>query len=192
MCHDSRDGQVPTDSKEPVKTRAAARQIEPTSDNYALGYAQRCAWIFGSWWYGAILAASGAAYVLASTVTGHHPGTGTVMAVLGLAIAGLGWLASAPKRFTRKRPKPALDVHRAEQAIRINPGIAIGSNALMIVILVTLAFATPRGTAPDVVPILVMMSVFAPMAGIALLRVRAFLVNRQARYAHWLARGATS
>lgn len=172
--------------------RVAARQVEPSPDNYALGYARRCAWIFGSWWYGAILTASGAAYVLAATATGHHPEVGIVTVAFGLAIASIGWLASAPKRFTRKRPEPALDVYRAEQAIRINPGIVIGSNVLMVVILVALAFATPRGTAPDVVPILVMMSVFAPMMGIALMRIRTFLVNRTARYAHWLARGATS
>lgn len=157
-------------------------------DNYALGHAQRCAWIFGAWWYGTILAVSGTAYAVTSTMTGHNPETGIIMAILGLAVAGLGWLASAPKRFTRTLPKPAMDVNRAEQGIRITPGIVIVSNTVMIVILVTLAFATPRGTAPDVVPILAMLAVFAPMVGVVQMRTRTMLVERNARYVQWLAR----
>ena len=138
---------------------------EPTADNYALAHAQRRTWVLASWMYGAIIAASGAAYVLASAVTGNDREIGIGMTIVGAAIAGLGWLASAPKRFTRKIPKPAMDVPRAEQAIRINKGVVVSSNIAMAVIILALAVFAPRGTAPDFIPILAALSGCAPLLG---------------------------
>ncbi|MGX9900900.1 hypothetical protein ACW0JT_15390 [Arthrobacter sp. SA17] len=164
---------------------------EATFDNYALAYAQRRSWVVGSWSYGAIIAASGAAYVLASAVTGNDPETGVFMTVLGGAIAGLGWLASAPKRFSRKIPKPSMDVWRAEQAIRINKPTVIVSNVLGVVIVLVITFLTPRGLAPDVIPITALVAVWAPLLGALMLRVTKLLVERGAIYDRWLqSRGA--
>jgi hypothetical protein len=103
----------------PVSGGARSRP-EPSLDNYALAYAQRRVWVFGSWWYGAMIAASGAVHALAAVLMGSDAEIGAVLAPLGVALAGLGWIVSAPKRFTRKPPKPAMDVNRAEQAIRID------------------------------------------------------------------------
>ncbi len=134
-------------------------------DNYALGQAQRRSWVLGSWSYGAIMAASGIAYVLASALTGNDPETGVVMAVLGGAVAGIGWLASAPKRFSRKFPKPSMDVWRAEQAIRTNKCAVIVANVLMPVIVLAITFLAPRGMAPDVIPITAMLAVWPSLVG---------------------------
>ena len=155
-------------------------------DNYALGYAQRRSWILGSWSYGAILAASGFAYVVASALTGNDPELGISMAVLGVAAAGLGWLASAPKRFSRKLPKPAVDVWRAERAIRTNKPAVIISNILMPVIALAMTFLTPRGTAPDVIPITAMLLAWPAAVGALLLRISKLLEERQAIYERWL------
>ncbi|WP_146187546.1 hypothetical protein [Arthrobacter sp. HMWF013] len=164
----------------------ATTRPEPTADNYALAYAHRRTWVMASWMYGAIIAASGAAYVLASAVTGHDAGTGMGMIVFGAAMAAVGWLASAPKRFTRKIPKPAMDVPRAEQAIRINKGVVVASNIVMAAIILAAAVFAPRGTAPDVVPILAALSVWAPLLGFLILRTTRFLSERGPRYDLWL------
>jgi hypothetical protein len=165
---------------------AATIRPEPSPDNYALAHAQRRTWVLGSWMYGAILAAAGAAYVLTSMGTGHDPETGTAMTILGAAIAVLGWIASARQRFTRKIPKPAMDVPRAEQAIRINKPVVVASNIAMAAIILALAVLAPRGTAPDVLPILAALSVWAPLLGVLILRSTRLLVERGARYDRWL------
>lgn len=165
---------------------APTTRLEPTADNYALAHAQRRTWVMASWMYGAIIAASGAAYVLASAVAGHDPETGMGMAILGAAMAAVGWLASAPKRFTRKIPKPAMDVARAEQAIRINKGVVVVSNIVMAGGILAAAVFAPRGTAPDVVPILAALAVWAPLLGFLILRTTRFLIERGPRYELWL------
>ncbi|WP_309109108.1 hypothetical protein [Arthrobacter sp.] len=161
---------------------------EAPSDNYALAYAQRRSWVMWSWLYGALIAAAGAAYVLASLMTGNHPETGVIMFFLGAALAALGWLVSAPKRFTGKLPKPVKDVWRAEQAIRSNKYMVTFTNIAMAVILLAVTFLTPRGTASDIVPITAMMSVWAPLIGVGILRTTKLLVNRNTLYDHWLQR----
>jgi hypothetical protein len=159
---------------------------EATPDNYALGYAQRRSWVMWSWMYGGLLAASGAAYVLAALAAGGDPETGAVMTFLGLSLAAIGWLSSAPQRFSRKLPRPAMDLARAEQAIRTNKGAVIGSNILMAVLILVLAFGSPRGLAPDIVPVLAMLSVWAPLTGAGVLRTTRLLVERGPRYERWL------
>jgi hypothetical protein len=159
---------------------------EPTADNFALAYAQRRSWVMWSWLYGAILAAVGAAYALVSLMLGEDSEAGSFMVVFGLAIAALGWLVSAPKRFARKLPNPAMDVPRAEQAIRINKGVVISINIVMPVLVLAAAFGTPRGLASDVVPILASMLVWAPLIGGGMLRTKKLLVDRGLRYDKWL------
>jgi hypothetical protein len=163
-----------------------ATRAEPSSDNYALAYAQRRSWVMWSWMYGGITAAAGGVYALVALAAGTNPETGVGMLLLGLALAALGWLTSAPKRFSRKDPKPAMDIARAEQAIRINKGVALGSNALMAAIVLGLALATPRGLTPDTLPVLAMLSVWAPLTGAGILRTRRLLMERGARYERWI------
>lgn len=163
-----------------------ATRAEPSADNYALGYAQRRSWVMWSWMYGTVMATAGATHALVALASGSDPEMGVIMTLLGAALAALGWLVSAPKRFSRKLPKPAMDVPRAEQAIRINRGVVIFSNILMAVIILGFAFGTPRGLAPDVVPVLAMMSVWAPLVGVGILRTRKLLAERGPRYERWL------
>lgn len=168
------------------RTRNMKAAAEATPDNYALAYAQRRSWVLGSWSYGAILAAGGTAYVIASALTGNDPAIGVGTAVLGGAVALLGWLASAPKRFSRRVPKPAMDVWRAEQAIRINKPAVIAANILMPLILLAMTFLAPRGMAPDVIPITAMLAVWPPLVGALMLRVSKLLVERGEIYDRWL------
>ena len=167
-------------------TTTAGPRPEPSADNYALAYAQRRSWVMWSWLYGAILAAAGGVHALVSAATGEDPETGAVMAGLGLALAAVGWLVSAPKRFSRKLPKPAPGVLRAEQAIRTNKGAVVVSNIFMPAAVLAAAFGTPRGLAPDVVPVLAMLLVWAPLIGVGLLRTTRLLRERRPRYDRWL------
>lgn len=176
---------MPVTSPERLANATASRP-EPTLDNYALAYAQRRVWVFGSWWYGIILATSGAVHAFASVVMGSDPETGVIMALLGLGIAGVGWAVSAPIRFSRKQPKPAMDVNRAEQSIRINRGVVIGSNVLMAVAIAVLAWIMKPDAAAEGVPVLALLAVWAPMTGVLGLRARRLLIERQPRYLTWL------
>ena len=132
------------------------------------------------------MAAGGIAYVVASALTSNDPEIGIFMAVLGGGIAGLGWLASAPKRFSRKLPKPAMDVWRAEQAIRTNKPAVIIANALVVPMVLAITFLAPRGMAPDVIPITALLAVWPPLVGALMLRVSKLLVERQSIYERWL------
>ena len=159
---------------------------EPTADNFAIAYAQRRSWVMWSWLHGAIMAVVGAVYALVSLLLGEDPETGTFMALLGLAIAALGWLVSAPKRFSRKLPKPAMDVPRVEQAIRINRGVVIFSNVLMAALILAAAFGTPKGLSAESLPMLAAMLVFAPLLSVGMVRTKKLLVERGPRYDRWL------
>lgn len=108
------------------------------------------------------------------------------MGLLGLVIAGLGWVVSAPSRFTRKIPKPTMNVHRADQAIRINRGVVVVSNVVMAAVIAALAWMMKPEAAPGGVPVLALMAVCAPMLGVLILRARTLLVERQRRYLTWL------
>ena len=79
-----------------------------------------------------------------------------------------------------------MDVWRAEQAIRINKPAAIVSNILMAVILLAATFLAPRGTAPDVIPISAMLSIWAPLVGALMMQVSKLLSDRQSIYERWL------
>jgi hypothetical protein len=56
-------------------------------------------------------------------------------------------------------------VNCAEQYIRIVPGTVIGMVAAMLVLISVLMVATPRGTSPDVLPILALLVAFPMSAG---------------------------
>jgi hypothetical protein len=170
---------------------AKAAHSEPTLDHFALGYAQRRAWVFGSWWYGILLASGGATYSLTAVLMGLNPETGVFLAVLGLAIGGVGWIVSSPQRFSRKQPKPSKEIARAEQSIRINPGVVVVSNVAMLVIIVVLLLNRGPDAAPDVIPILAMIGTWPPMCGVGIMFVRTLLIERRERYQAWRAAAPT-
>jgi len=155
---------------------------------HALGYAHRRARVFMFWWMGILFAIPGAAYAAALAATGQSPGDGLALAGLGLGLSGVGWLAAIRPRFTRTDPKPADDLARTEQDIRINPGVAIGLAAVMLLIVVALMVATPRGTSPEALPVLAVLAAFPMPIAAALLYSTHLHRYRERLYATWLAR----
>ncbi len=73
--------------------------------------------------------------------------------VLGAAISALGWLLTLGVRFSRKLPKPASDIPRVEQSIRINPNVIKVSVIGTVLIAAGLVLFTPNGRSPEVLPI---------------------------------------
>ncbi|WP_458781874.1 hypothetical protein [Arthrobacter sp. D3-16] len=116
----------------------------------AFGYAQRRTWVFFAWWYGAVIAIPG---TVDAALSGQDPERGIVTMALGAAISALGWLVTLGVRFTRKPPKPASDIPRVEQAIRINPRVVKFAVIGSFVIAAGLLLLTPNGRSPDTIPI---------------------------------------
>ena len=155
---------------------------------YALGYAHRRARVFWFWWMGMVFALPGVAQSAALAATGQNPENGLVLTGLGLGISGVGWLIAIGPRFTRTSPRPAGDVARAEQYVRIVPGVAIASVLAMFVIVTALMFATPRGTSPEVLPILAFLASFPLPVAAGMLYSRHLHRDRDRLYAAWLGR----
>jgi hypothetical protein len=160
-----------------------------TFQELALGHAHRRNRVFLFWWMGMVFAIPGLAYAAAEAATGQSPETGLLTAALGLVLSGVGWLASIGPRFTRKPPRPATDFARTDWEIRIAPGVAAGAPIAMLAILVALVTLTPKGTSPEVLPILSALAVFPlPISAALLYSRRHLLTRREELYALWLAR----
>ncbi len=154
----------------------------------ALGYAHRRARVFWFWWMGMVFAVPGTVQAAVLAGTGQNPEDGLVLAFLGLAISGAGWLMAVGPRFTRSEPRPANDVNRAEQYIRIVPGTVIGMVAAMLVLVAAVMLAAPRGTSPDVLPILAFLAAFPLPVGAGMLYSRHLHRHRDRLYKGWLSR----
>lgn len=98
------------------------------------------------------------------------------------------WLVAIGPRFTRAAPHPAVDVARTEQYIRTGPGVAISSVTGMLVIVLVIMVAAPRGTSPELLPVLAALAVFPMPIAAALLYSGHLHRNRNHLYATWLAR----
>lgn len=164
--------------------------VKDTADfpQLALGYAHRRARVFWFWWMGMVFALPGAAQAAVLAGTGQSPENGLVLAGLGLGITGAGWLSAAGPRFTRSDPRPAGDVNRTEQYIRIVPGTAIGMVAAMLAIVSALMLATPGGTSPEVLPTLAFLVVFPVPIAVGMTYSRYLHRERERLYADWLQR----
>ena len=163
---------------------------QPSSfQELALGHAHRRNRVFCFWWIGMAFAIPGLAYAMAAAATGQSPETGLMTAALGLVLSGVGWLLAIGPRFTRKPPRPATDFARTDWEIGIAPGVAVGAPITMLAILVALVTLTPKGTSPDVLPILSALAVFpVPISAALLYSRRHLLARREELYALWLAR----
>ncbi|WP_267275801.1 hypothetical protein [Arthrobacter sp. CDRTa11] len=165
-----------------------APSVTAVSPLHALGYAHRRARVFMFWWMGMVFAIPGAVQAAILAATDQNPEDGLVLAGLGLGLSGVGWLAALGPRYTRKAPRPAEDLARTEQYIRIGPGVAISSVIGMLLIVVALMVATPKGTSPEALPVLALLAVFPVPIAVALLYSRHLHLNRDSLYADWLAR----
>lgn len=154
----------------------------------AFGFAQRRSWVFSAWWYPGVLAISGAVHAVLALVLGQSPELGLFMAILGAVFASLGWVFTVWPRFTRKAPKPASDVPRVEQGIRITPGMirtVLIASALGIAALVLF---TPKGGWPETLPILGMLMTLPLGVAAGLAYTRRLMTNSAELYARWLER----
>lgn len=154
----------------------------------AFGFAQRRSWVFWAWWYPAVLAMAGAVNAGLATVIGRSAETGIVMAILGGVLATLGWVVTLGPRFTRKLPRPASDIPRVEQGIRITPGMirtvliagALGIGALMLL--------TPMGGSLEAVPLVGMLAAVLLGAAAGLAHTGWLMKNSTELYSRWVNR----
>jgi hypothetical protein len=154
----------------------------------ALGYAHRRARVFWFWWMGMIFALPGAAQAAVLAATGQNPENGLILVALGLAWSGIGWLAAARPRFTRRDPRPAHDVNRTEQYIRIVPNSAIAMVVIMLAFVAALSFLTPKGLSPEALPVLAFLAAFPVPIAAGMLYSRQLHRERERLYTSWLER----
>lgn len=154
----------------------------------AFGFSQRRSWVFYAWWYPAVLGLSGAVHAGLALLTQGDPELGVVLLIIGAVLAALGWAATAAPRFTRKLPRPAADIPRVEQGIRITPGIiwtVLGGTAVILLLLVLF---TPKGASPETIPLLGLLAAFAGGIAIGLAYTRWLMKNSEDLYGRWLQR----
>jgi drug/metabolite transporter (DMT)-like permease len=154
----------------------------------ALGFAQRRSWIFSAWWYPAVLGVSGAVQAGLALALGQSPEPGIVLAVLGAAFAALGWALAARVRFTRRPPRPASDIPRAEQGIRLAPVMIRTILIAGAVVVGALVLFTPKGGSPDTLPLLGMLVVWPLGLAAGLAHTRRLMLDSTGLYARWLER----
>ncbi len=152
----------------------------------ALGYAQRRSWIFYAWWYPAVLAIAGTAQAGTSLLVGGDPELGTVLVIIGAVLSGVGWVATAAPRFTRKAARPATDIPRVDQGIRITPGIIWTLLAGTAAIVLALVLFTPKGSSAEALPLLSLPVSFAAGIAAGLGYTRKLMMHSESIYARWL------
>ena len=169
-------------------TLREAAAAQPDEKALAYGYAQRRSWVFWAWWYGAVLAATGAVDAVLLAIFGQDPERGVTMVIIGAATSVLGWLVTLGLRFSRKQPKPASDLPRLEQGMRVNPGVVRFLVVAAVLIPVALMLFTPTGASPEAGPVvgLVGASILGLTAGMA--RSGWLMRNSGRLYQDWLAR----
>jgi hypothetical protein len=154
----------------------------------AFGFGQRRSWVFSAWWYPAVLAMAGAVHAGLAAIVGRSMEIGIVMAILGTVFAAMGWVFTTWPRFTRRLPKPASDIPRVEQGIRITPGIirtmlivsALGIGALVLL--------TPMGGSVEAVPLLGILVAVPLGVAAGLAYIGRLMKNSAHLYARWLER----
>lgn len=154
----------------------------------ALGFAQRRSWVFYAWWCPAVLAFSGSVHVLISLLVGAEPELGTVLFIIGAVLSALGWAVTAALRFTRKDPRPASDIPRVDQGIRITPGIIWTILCGTAVIVLALVLFTPKGATAEAAPLLSLPVSFACGVAGGLAYTRHLMVNSSSIHKRWLQR----
>jgi hypothetical protein len=135
---------------------------------------------------GAVIAIPGAVDMGLSFLFVQDTERGIVLMILGAGLSALGWLVTLGVRFSKKLPKPASDIPRVEQALRINPGAIKGSVVVSLLIVAALILFMPAGKSPELLPIVglvaaALMSITGGMAYSA-----SILKNSAELYARWL------
>ena len=108
--------------------------------------------------------------------------------VMGSALAAAGWLLTVGWRFTRKLPKPAADIPRVEQGIRITPNIIRVVVIGAVLIVLASALFIPQVGFPDAFPVLGMLVDFLWSVAAGLAYTGRVMKNSADRYARWLSR----
>ena len=135
-----------------------------------------------------MLAVSGAVYAGLAAALGQSAELGTVMAILGAVFAALAWAFTAWPRFTRKRPKPASDIPRVEQGIRITPIVIRTILIVSLLGLGALVLFTPQGGSPEMLPLLGMLVIWPLGYAAGLAHTRRLMMDSAGLYTRWLER----
>lgn len=164
------------------------RAGSPSTAAVAFGYAQRRSWVFFAWWYPSIIALGGALHALLALLLGQDPELGTSALIIGLALAGVGWVCTIKPRFTRKAPKPASDIPRVEQGLRISPTISWTILAGGAVLVLALVVFIPQFATAGEIPLLGMLIAWPAGASAGIAYVHWLMKNSPRLYAQWLGR----
>jgi hypothetical protein len=162
---------------------AAVATTDPRAQ--AFGYAQRRSWVFFAWWYGAVIAIPGAVDAALSGLLGQDPERGVITMALGAALSALGWIVTLRVRFSGKLPKPASDIPRVEQSIRINPNVIKVSVIGAVLIAAGLILLTPNGRSPELLPIVGLIAAAQLSIAGGLAYTGWLLKNSGELYARW-------
>lgn len=154
----------------------------------AIGFAQRKSNVFFAWFAPLTLALAGALYAVPALMTndGKDSETGLLMMAMGLVFSGIGWLLSAPKRFTKKKPTPAKYLDRVEKAIRQHRRGQIARLVLVLVISGMILFLTPKGLTQDGISVTgILIGVYIPIA-VGLEYWYRLIANCESYYSLWV------
>lgn len=154
-------------------------------DATASGFAQRRSWVFSAWWYPAVLGVSGAVQAGLALALGQSAELGIAMAILGATCSALGWALTAWPRFTGKPPKPASDIARVEQGIRITPGMIRTILIVSALGVAALVLFTPKGGSPESLPLLGMLAIWPLGLAAGLAYTRRLMMNSAELYGQW-------
>ncbi len=110
------------------------------------------------------------------------------MAGVGAVLAGIGWLATAGLRFTRKDPKPLDNAKDMESSATINVVAMWIILGLVWAACLALFLFSPRGREPDAAVLLPSFMAFPAVLLGGVLHIRGIVRRREELYAAWLAR----
>lgn len=157
-------------------------------EQLALGYARRRTLLVAALLGGLCVAGSGAAWAVTSVLLGGSAESGLVMAGVGAALAGIGWLVTAGLRFTVKDPKPLDNAKDMESSTGINVIAMWILLGLVWAACMALFLFSPRGREPDAVVLLPSFMTFPAVLLGGVLYIRGIVRRREQLFAAWLAR----
>ena len=166
----------------------AALKDDGDFEQRAVGFGQRRVVLVAGLLGGLCIAGAGIGWAAGSAAVGRSMESGIMMAGAGLVLTGLGWLATAWLRFTRKPPKPLPRGERAAAGTRssINGGWAV--LGVILAGCAAIVLFAPRGREPEVLALLPMVAAIPAVVLLGLFRIQSIMRRRDELYGRWLAR----
>ena len=165
----------------------AAPELASFEDS-AVGYYRRRGWQVVFTLPGLAIAGAGATWALVSAALQENIESGLIMTGLGLAMAAIGWLATAPTRFTRKPPTPIRWTEEMDKAAWGWP-LALGIvTALVIAGGAALVLFAPLGREPGRIALVASLAAYPASIWGGLSYISYLRRHRNDLYARWLAK----